>query len=254
MTEGVEDVVVYASSATDFELMVINDEGEYTDAAEAQSVDLASDLEFYVINYGDGSNDCVGPASFYSIAAVEDATDVQIFEPTSDGAFALRSEVTLNRFESFTERQDSAGGTMEPNFSGFQVRATKAVSVYSGNRCTQEDAGVHTTWSSVPALNLINTTYLTYAITTAAASASGSYGVKVVATRNNTIVSTSIVGQSIGLDAGQSQLFYYEYGSGEFIGKVTCSQPCYVMQVVRGTSLDTGVSQTVIPPEDRCAC
>ena len=250
MTEGVEDVVVYVSSPNIFELHVVNNGVSYLDATEAQSVDLASDLEFYVINFGDGTNPCEGPTSFYSIAAVEDDTVVQIFEPASGGAFVLREEVTINRFEAYTERH-TATGSSQPNFSGFKIQATKAVSVYSGNRCAGEDTDQHSTWSSVPAFNQMNNTYLTYAITTAGVSAAGAYGVKIVATQNGTIVFTSILGQSNGLDDGQTVVYFYEYGSGEHIGKVTCSAPCYVMQFVRGESLDTGVSQSVIPPENR---
>ena len=252
MTEGVETKTVYVVSDVDIEVHVSN-EGNISpyyvvDAVEAQAISDV-DTEHYVINYGDGFNGCPGYTAFYTVAALNSGTNVTIYQRSaSGGGMEVREQVSLGRFQCFSERADISG--TEPNGDGFRVVSSAPVVLYSGNRCVGEGGFYHSTWSSIPSVSYLGTTYVTYPLTTAFDSTDGSYGVKVVATANDTTVTTSL-GQSETIDQGEATLFWYEYGTGEHFDEVVCSSPCLVLQMVRGTALDAGVSQTTIMPVER---
>ena len=226
VTEGIEEKTFYVDSSDAIDVHVSN-EGNISpyyvlDAVEAQAV-TDVDTEHYVINYGDGYNDCPGNTAFYTVAALNGITTVSIYERTGDG-LTLRTEVDLNRFQCFSERADISGS--EPTGDGFVIRSSAPVSLYSGNRCAREETDTlyHSTGSSIPSVSYLGTNYVTYPFTTAFDSPGGSYGVKVVATQNNTMVSTSL-GQSGTIDQGESTFVWYEYGTGEHVGEVVCSNP-----------------------------
>ena len=140
MTEGVETKTVYVVSDVDIEVHVSN-EGNISpyyvvDAVEAQAISDV-DTEHYVINYGDGFNGCPGYTAFYTVAALNSGTNVTIYQRSaSGGGMEVREQVSLGRFQCFSERADISG--TEPNGDGFRVVSSAPVVLYSGNRCVGE--------------------------------------------------------------------------------------------------------------------
>ena len=202
-----------------------------------------ADTEFYIVNLGspDTEQGCSGYTTFYSVCAYADDTTVSVYRKSS-GSLVLDDEYTLDEFEVFTERHSSSG-LIEENFSGYVIRTSQDASVYAGNRCYSHTTQ-HSTWSSIPPVNRLGTTYASYNFDTTAYQ----YMVKIVATDNDTVVSSTSSGMQATIDQADVVEFVY---AGSEMSVVECSKPCVAMQIVNGTSDEAGVSQQVLNPTNR---
>ena len=173
--------------------------------------------------------------SFYNILAYEDNTQVTILELDDSN-----TTITLNHYQAYTVRADL--GSIGLDFTGVKVTADKAVSVTSGNACSDlHDSDNDLIWASMPRSEELGTTYISPAIIH---DGWHSYKLRVLALTDATAVSFQYSNYDTVLNSGE----FVEVTVNALIAeKITCSQPSQVAQYGYSTSV---AFMTVLPSTD----
>ena len=125
-TEGIEHKGITITGSEPFTVYLTN--ADYTHETNPGSTILrpiSENIEdVYLVNYLNGSSSS-RPHSFYMVVADEANTDVAVYKYDGFG-LSLHREFTLGSNEVFTEDSDQ-------DLTGYFVRASKPVAVYSGH-------------------------------------------------------------------------------------------------------------------------
>ena len=125
-TEGIEHKGITITAAEPISVCLTN--AIYTHETNPDSTILRPITEntedVYIVNYLEGSSSS-RPHSFYMVVANESNTDVSVYKHEGSG-LSLHQEFTLGNNEVFTEDSDQ-------DLTGYFVRASKPVAVYSGH-------------------------------------------------------------------------------------------------------------------------
>lgn len=143
--DGLEDKGVLVTAASPIVILLGNewlDAGGNPDHTTLRPIpETVTDI--FLVGYSNGSSGTQRPKSFYIITPFEADTEVQVFKKEGD-SHALAHQFTLGRNQVFTE--DAFYNTSDENYwidyTGWFVRASKPVAVYSGHGCAQLPATV----------------------------------------------------------------------------------------------------------------
>lgn len=165
----------------------------------------AEDTEFYIINYlGDSVTASFWPLSFYSVAASEDNTIVEIFDEERQ----RRTTVELNTLDVYSEDASELGGVPGSlvDYTGLYISADKPISVFAGHGRVLFPGNNNNQYiyDSVPNTAEIGTSYTTFPIGFGADDTG--YMLRVVSTVDGTLVTMPDLDVSETVDAGD----YYQ--------------------------------------------
>ena len=119
-----------------------------------------NDTMYYIVSRIGNSASAYYPLSFFSVAATEDDTDLDIYNPIMD----VTTQIKLDKFETYTE--DAA--QFESKFTdltGFRISASKPITVISGNgRIDVGDTWWHYICDSLPSTADLDKYYTSFPI------------------------------------------------------------------------------------------
>ena len=203
VTSGLETVGLFITS--DFPISVHIDQPNWElDVAMARPVD-AADVEYYVTSYlyTESTTSSFRPLSFYSIAASEDDTNVQVL----DNDRRVIVDFVMNKFDVWTEDADDLGAQgADVDYTGVYVTSDKPVSVFGGHGRVHfpDNNNNNYVYDCMPSTGELGTMHTTFPILFGPDD--NGYVVRVVAVSDDTTVTIASLGVSEVVNAGH----YYE--------------------------------------------